>query len=365
MLPFEETEIAIVGAGIVGLSVAHVLRGLGLSVRCFDAAAAGGAQSAGGSRIMRAAYSDARMLWLARKARDGWDRWEAAAGLALIDRTGSFLIVERPQDELARLEGLGLKVRVVPPAEQEELLPVRRPWSRPVILEEEAGTIRARASVEWLKSSLGEALLEHTAVLGLSQRSGHVLVSTRKAIYRARRVLVCAGMQTPVIGRHMGVEVPQVYSVHQRLLFPLKPALRERPMVSFRDKSDHRQGVLYTYGLPALHDDLFAVGLEPSDTDRSGGGHPDQVVEHTLALVEETLPGLDASRFDIESCVSTSLEHPADGAPWESERLEVVRRGAVDFFAGGHLFKFAPALGEMLAGMVLGSDVPAMLQPDG
>ncbi|MFG1190169.1 NAD(P)/FAD-dependent oxidoreductase [Xanthobacter flavus] len=363
-LPFEETEIAIVGAGIVGLSVAHVLTRLGISVRCFDAGAAGGAQSAGGSRIMRAAYNDPRMLWLARKASTGWARWEEEAGRPLIERTGSFLIVSEAEAELKRLAGLDLKVRFVSAAEQEELLPVHRPWSRPVILEEEAGTIRARDSIEWLAATLGDALHEHTPVLGLTQRAGHVLVSTRSTIYRARRVLVAAGMQTPMLSGAMGVRVPQVYSVHQRLLFPMTGDLAARPMVSFRDKSDHRHGVLYTYGLPALHDGLFAVGLEPSDTDRSGGGHPDQVIEHTLALAAETLPGLDTSRFTIESCVSTSLEHPDDGAPWESERLEVVRRGAVDFFAGGHLFKFAPALGEMLAGMVLGEEVPAMLRPE-
>ncbi|MEP9354941.1 FAD-binding oxidoreductase [Xanthobacter sp. KR7-65] len=361
---FEEIEIAIVGAGIVGLSVAHVLRDLGIRVRCFDAGAAGGAQSAGGSRIMRAAYADPRMLWLARKARAGWDSWEKAAGRPLIDRTGSFLIVEDAAAELARLAALDLKVRFVSPAEQEALLPVRRPWDKPVILEEEAGTIRARDAIVWLKSTLGDALAEHTSVLGLTPRPGHVLLSTRGAIFKARRVLVAAGMQTPVLAGAVGVRVPQVYSVHQRLLFPMAPALVDRPMVSFRDKSDHRHGVLYTYGLPALHDGLFAVGLEPSDTDRTGGGHPDQVVEHTLALAAETLPGLDTASFAIESCVSTSLEHPDDGAPWESERLEVVRRGAVDFFAGGHLFKFAPALGEMLAGMVLGEDVPDMLRPE-
>lgn len=361
---FEEIEIAVVGAGIVGLSVAHVLRRLGIHVRCFDAGAAGGAQSAGGSRIMRAAYADPHMLWLAQEARKGWDAWETAAGQPLLERSGSFLIVEQAEAELARLKGLGLDVRFVPPDEQQALLPVRAPWPKPVILEAEAGTIRAADTVAWLKGTLDDALAEHTPVLGLTPRRGHVLVSTRSAIYQARRVLVCAGMQTPVISRHMGVEVPQVYSVHQRLLFPIKAALRDRLMVSFRDKSDHRHGVLYTYGLPALHDGLFAVGLEPSDTDRTGGGHPDQVVEHTLALVEETLPGLDMTGFRIESCVSTSLEHPQDGAPWESERLEVVRRGAVDFFAGGHLFKFAPALGEMLAGMALGGDIPPMLLPD-
>ncbi|QRG07966.1 FAD-binding oxidoreductase [Xanthobacter dioxanivorans] len=364
MTSFQEIEIAIVGGGIVGLSVARTLQRLGISVICFEAATAGSGQSAGGSRIMRAAYSDPAMLWLAQKARKGWDQWEAEAGLDFIDRTGSFLIVENAEAERARLEGLKLKVRFVSEEEQRVLLPVREPWRAPVILEEEAGTIRAQASIAWLKSSLGAALLEHTPVLGLSQRARHVLVATRTAIFRARRVLVVAGMQTPVLGRAMGVSVPQVYSVHQRLLFPLKPGYRDRPMVSFRDKGDHRHGVLYTYGLPALHDDLFAVGLEPSDTDRTGGGDPDMVVEHTLALVEELLPGLETGGFRIESCVSTSLEHPQDGAPWESERLEVVRRGAVDFFAGGHLFKFAPALGEMLAGMVLGGDVPAMFQPE-
>jgi sarcosine oxidase len=56
------------------------------------------------------------------------------------------------------------------------------------------------------------------------------------------------------------------------------------------------------------------------------------------------------------------LEHVDSGAPWESERLEVTRKHDIDFFAGGHLFKFAPALGDWLAGVALGGDIPTFFQ---
>jgi len=363
MSMFPHTSIAIIGAGITGLSTTAALIRRGIDVQCFETVHAGAGQSGGGSRILRCAYDDPEMLSFAGRAVAGWRRWEAELGRPLVDRDGSFLIVDDCAAELARLRSLGVDAVMADPAKQRELLPIRRPWAQSIIHERDAGTIHAADTMGWLRTVCGRHLHEESEVIGLTERSDHVLITTRKAIWQADRVLVCGGIATPTIASWMGVDIRQVHSVHQRLLFPIKPEFRHQRLLSFRDKTDHRNGVLYTYGLRALHRDHFAIGLEPADVERIGGGHPDIVVEHTLDLARELFPGLDLERPIIDSCVSTALAPPPGDQPWESERLIVVRHGRCDFFAGGHLFKFAPALGEALATVAIGQEIPPLFKP--
>jgi len=361
MTPFPHTQVAVIGAGISGLSATASLLKRGIKAQCFEISKPGCAQSAGGSRILRCAYDDPDMLAFARRAAEGWRRWEQDFGLPLVERDGSVLVVDNYEKELAHLHGAGVDAVLIDPDEQRRLLPVHASWKQPVILEREAGTIHAAETIRRLKTFCDPHIHEHSEVIGLTPRADHVLVTTRQSIWSADRVLVCAGALTPVLAGWLGVKVNQVYSVHQRLLVSIRPEFRNLPMPSFRDKTDHRDGVLYVYGLRALHHDRYAVGLEPTDLERIGGGHPDVVVEHTMKFVRELLPGLDLKDVIVDSCVSTALAPPDDSTPWESERLQLSRQDRCDFFAGGHLFKFAPALGEVLADAAVGGPIPPML----
>jgi len=72
-----------------------------------------------------------------------------------------------------------------------------------------------------------------------------------------------------------------------------------------------------------------------------------------------------AKKAQKHSAPPTPICADADAAmPEVRELLEVFRKGDIDFFAGGHLFKFAPALGEWLAGVALGGDVPTFFAPE-
>src|SRR5919199_489902 len=74
------TRVAVVGAGIVGPAAASALRRAGVTVRCFEQATPGHAESAGLTRIFRHAHGDPALVHLAMQARANWGAWERRYG---------------------------------------------------------------------------------------------------------------------------------------------------------------------------------------------------------------------------------------------------------------------------------------------
>ncbi len=74
-MPARPESIAVVGAGIVGLSTAFALRRRGIAVRIYERGEIGGGQSAGGTRIFRLNHVDRRLVALACTARELWLGW--------------------------------------------------------------------------------------------------------------------------------------------------------------------------------------------------------------------------------------------------------------------------------------------------
>ena len=96
------------------------------------------------------------------------------------------------------------------------------------------------------------------------------------------------------------------------------------------------------------------------------GGGPSRIpedLELTIDFVRNYLPGLDPRPSSITSCVSTALDEPEAGKPFEQDRLQIVDDDRFAIFAGGHLFKHAPNVGRHLAAVALGGEVPEILRP--
>ncbi|WP_323792211.1 FAD-binding oxidoreductase, partial [Nocardioides sp.] len=85
----DQPEVAVVGAGIVGLSTAYALMERGVSVRVYEQGVPGNGQSGGVSRIFRHAHADPRMIAAAQASRTAYEEWGQQLGVELVSDDGA------------------------------------------------------------------------------------------------------------------------------------------------------------------------------------------------------------------------------------------------------------------------------------
>jgi sarcosine oxidase len=342
-------DIAVIGAGIVGLATAFALAERGASVTVYERGAPGSAQSGGESRIFRHGHDDPRLVALAREARAGWREWEARFGVELVSADGAVLLGTNVERRLALLRAAGVAARAVDPAELADRMPLLARWDGPAMLDDDAGVIRTRAAVDALVAALRDRLVADE-VISLSP-SGEI--RTCGVTARHDRVVVCAGRGTPALARCAGLSLPVLHAAHVRLTYPVRGEPPPR-IACLQDGAG-------AYGDPLPGNDRYAIGLDETPAREDGSlVDPDGLAaaaERTTAYVAERLPGLEPRPVEARHCWVTRLPGGDDAfAAWEVGSLVVV--------AGNNLFKHAPALGRALAAAALGDGLPTDLQPE-
>jgi hypothetical protein len=271
-------EVAVVGAGICGLSAGYALRRRGVDFCVFEAGVPGSGQSAGRTRVFRNGHDDERLVSLAVRARGEWERLEGELGARVLGRQGVLICGPNVAERAAAFEAAGVPARLVQREGQIDALPVIAPPEDEALLDETGGSIDVRAAVDGLAVSLGDRLIIAT-------------------------------------------------------------------VFQLRDGSDGAHGEL-VYAAPMPNGREYAVGL--------GTEHEppvDEALARLRAYVERGMPGLDPEPASVRLCQTSIL-------PWGADAFGVWRTGRIDVLAGANLFKFAPLIGELLAG---GSDE---LSPD-
>jgi sarcosine oxidase, subunit beta len=236
-------DIVVIGAGVIGLSIAYQLakRGLTDIVVIDRGYLAEGASGRNGGGI-RQQWSTELNIRLMQQSVELCRRFAVEIGVNIWFRQGGYLFLARNAAEVARLERnialqnrCGVATRMLEPSGAQDIVPelnldgivaaaynptdgILFPW--PFLW----GYARQAAT-------LGVGIHTHTPVTGIDRAAPGYAVHTGRGTVQARRVICAVGSWTPEVARMIGVEVPTWPIRHEICSSePLKPFLR--PMVS-------------------------------------------------------------------------------------------------------------------------------------
>ena len=353
----ERTHDAIVaGLGAHGSAAAYHLAKRGQSVLGFDRFARGHtlASFGGLSRIIRLSYYEhASYVPLLKRAWDLWRELERDSGAMLLTQTGG-LYMGPPDGELvsgslASAQTHDLEHEVLDNAELRRRYPVFAPdrdWVG--VFDAQAGWLAPERSVE---THLREAE-RHGATLRFAEpverweRDGEgVRVTTAAGSYRARRLVIAAGSWLPRLLPQLALHL----WVERNVLFWFEPrgqheAFAKLPVYIVEDTDRLYYGFPYDPGnglkMAGLH---FGDRVDPDTVDREPSAVDEERVRTWL---RRRMPLANGERRRAQVCMYTNSP---DG------HFIIDREGPVTYASAcsGHGFKFASAVGEILADLAI------------
>lgn len=339
-------DVIVVGGGVIGLAAANALADVGAEVVCLEKGEPGAGQSAGQTRTFRHIHDDPGLVRLAVDARHGWNEWEARSRRRLLGREGLLMVGPDKEPHAERLAEAGVPFALLDESEQSDRLEILAPFEGQALLDQHAGAIRARRTIETLRTWLGPKHLIQAEVLAIRSVGAGATLDTTEGVWDCRRVVVCCGVETARLAQAVGVEVPVKLFAHARPMF----RARGRPALACWVDDNRRFGET-VYGAPVGGSGMFVVGLktiggdEPLDDQvpyLPASNRLDAAVGRVSRYVSQALPGLDPSPVAVRICLATRLVGHRDACEfWD--------RGNTTYFAGHNAFKFAPAIGKLLA----------------
>jgi glycine oxidase len=208
-------DVAVVGAGVIGLSIAWRLAQRGLSVAVFDRAGAGAGASLAATGMLAAAAEhepgDPELLALALESQRMWPEFgralEAQSGLAIDFRESGTLVVALGRDEVERLRfrhdlhvRCGLATQWLGGPQVRAMEPGLRPSVAAGLFCPDDHQVDPRLVMTALRGAVhasGASLIEHCAVEALDLAGGRVCgVVTAAGRCHATSVVLAAGAWT-------------------------------------------------------------------------------------------------------------------------------------------------------------------------
>lgn len=351
-------RVLVVGGGVMGAAAAWRLARRGVAVTLLEQFGPGHERGAshGSSRIFRLAYAEPDYVALALRSYDLWRELEQATGAVVLTITGAVDHGHAAQLAVLRraLDDAGAEGALIDAAAAGARWPGLR-FAGDVLWHGRAGRLHADRAVAALRdaaAALGAEIRHDTAVAAIGG-DGSVGLADGEVL-AADAVVVAAGGWTR---RLLGAEAdlpPLRVTVEQPAHFaPHDPATPWPSFIHHPGTGFSGPGGAAAYGLGS--DDGVKVGfhkvgpdVDPDRIDRPIDG------ERLTALRDYAatwIPGVDAGSAAPLTCTYTLTP---------DEHFVVGRNGPVTVLAGfsGHGFKFAPAVGELAAGLTLEGDAP-------
>lgn len=364
-------DVAVVGLGAAGSATLAALASRGLRVVGLDRHAPPHqhGSSHGETRMIREAYFEAPFyVPLVQRAFAAWRRLEDRSDRRLLHSTGGIMI-GIPDGELVAGSRASARAHELPheelePAEIRRRFPALRPDDGLVgILEPRAGYLRPEACVEAfldLARGAGAQVRTSEPVLEWSRAPDGLRLRTPSGELRAGRAVFCAGAWTarlfPELALPLEIERAVQFWFAPRDAEALRPG--RCPVYAWEPEPDR-----IWYGFPLQPRGLkvgFHYGGEPV-TDPDGVRRDVDVaeVEEMRETLERHLPAAAGPAREASVCLYTNTPDRHFLVDRHPEAPNVVIATA----CSGHGFKFASALGEILAALALEEDPGLDLGP--
>jgi sarcosine oxidase len=362
-----EHDVIVVGLGAMGSASLYALtraKSAGRRVLGIDRFAPphGRGSSHGRTRIIREAYFEhPAYVPIVRRAFDLWRELEGSVGRPLYAKTRGITI--GPESGMlvrgARVsaEAFGVPHRVLSAAGVHRHFPGLQPLDDMVgVVEDRAGVLFPEQCIAALlerAETAGAHIRRDEAVVGWDVSDDGVRVRTTAGEYRAAQLVIAGGAWMPQLVR----ELAPVLSVVRQPIHWFVPAARPEVFAAARcpvtlwEYAPDR--VFYT--LPDFGDGLKAAvhyegqPVDPDRVDRKTSADEDAQVTD---LLRRFMPHANGHLRESQVCLYTNtpdLHFVIDVHPTHLERVVVVSA------CSGHGFKFAPAIGEIVADLLTGS----------
>jgi len=319
-------NVAVVGAGVMGLATARVLAQRGHAVTVYEQFELKHKRgsSHGTSRIFRLSYDEDHWIRLAQRAYELWRELERESGRTLLELDGLVDVRPVPKRRVEALRGAGVPVEELAPADALERFGFAYGDVESLVFTRDAGIALADATIDALAQgarAAGADIREHTRVESLDDVPGE-------------RVIVTAGGWAPkLLGRgRLDANPTRETAVY----------FRGERIPSLIDELGDQFYALTAPGLGVKAG--WHKGGRPTDPDVEDAAPDTRVVEAVSEWVSRRLPRVDPAPIRAETCIYTNV---AD----ESFVCERRGRYVIGSACSGHGFKFAPAVGELLAGL--------------
>ena len=358
-------DVIVAGLGAMGSAVCDHLAGRGQRVLGLDRFSPPHAQgsSHGESRIIREAYfEDPAYVPLVQRAYECWRALEQDSGRSLLRETGGLMIGPREGTlvigALRSARQHGLRHRLLDAPETKRRYPQFALDPQHVaVWEPRAGFLVPEACVA--------AQLERAARRGAELRTdepvrswradaGGIEVETARGRELARHLVLATGAWLPGLlsGAPLKLEVERV------TLYWFDPASDPAPFRPDRMPIwiwEHERD-RYIYGFPLLERGIKIARHHEGERCGPDDARPEPTAAENLSmrgLVKRRLPGAAGKLRETATCLYTNTtdQHFVIDTHPECDAVTVVSA------CSGHGFKFASAIGELVAGRLLG-DTP-------
>jgi len=359
----EEIDVAVVGAGVVGLSAAWWLGRFGRQAVVFERFRLGHdrGSSHGPTRIFRTAYDDPVYVELAQAALPEWRALESWTGERLLEITEGFDVgdiryIDRCE---AAMRSAGASAERVGPEQRAAIFPWFEGGDDPALLSRDTGVLAADIALRALAKAAqnqGPANPDARIVDEMPVERFEIVADGVRFVagdqeFHARSCVVSAGAWTAALLSPLGIDLPIRVTREQVFYFRA-----DAPIVPFIHRTE-----IARYGVPmfgnargvkiAEHLTGATTTADARDFDPDPGGAA-RIVDYVRA----TLPTLDPEPLGYETCLYTTT-------PDEGFVIDSVGPLVIASACSGHGFKFGSVIGELVVSLITGEPSPLPLAP--